>query len=119
MAHATAPTMSLAFGIEIELLVSPKRVIMPRLERGGWDLGVKPRGGNSPGEMSNRALIRESLARDITNTGVICGLSTNGYTEWTVVDDRSMDEVGQYCKYLDPPACALSLPNELRLTTPI
>lgn len=96
----TAP--KLAFGIEIELLFRPGED-MVQMMGSQWTKGIQ---GSSESRQAarNREILHAFLANAFTNAGVPTGVITAGYSMWSVVDERSLDEPPGYCKSVYSPS---------------
>ncbi|RYP24890.1 hypothetical protein DL766_007197 [Monosporascus sp. MC13-8B] len=97
MASSSSATQSiLAFGLEMEFLIRPNARMTSTLIKQGWDAGVKPNNKDEQRKTTNRAIMHRAIAGSLRAAGVPAGLNTQNFKEWTVVDERSLDEVGDY-----------------------
>lgn len=102
MATPSSTRQGLVFGAEIELLIRPKSNLMPLMLANGWDkkvtVATKPN-DKDPKKLKNRTALRTALAFVMTQAGVEAGLETKTYEDWTVTDERSLDELDGFCKF--------------------
>ena len=97
---ATAPPLH--FGLEMEMLVSPKTSAMrDALTAHGWDHQVRPSSTDEAAKEQNRLALRKAIAQAISGVGIETALRAIGYSIWVVVDEPSLDEIGDYCKSLE------------------
>lgn len=89
---------SLAFGMEIELLVKPKSYLAPLLTAYGWNPAITFATQSKEHKMANRDALRAALADAITRAGIRAGTMPLDYKDWTVADERSLDEFVGFCK---------------------
>lgn len=98
MASSSVSRPSLAFGMEIELLVKPKGPLMPFMTAYGWDQAVTfETNDDDPRKARNRASLRAAIAQVLTVRTVKTGVNIGEYKDWTVVDERSLDELPGFC----------------------
>lgn len=97
------PRIPLYFGVEIELLVRPREILLPYLGK-AWDSNVDSSIRNNEAvtnkQEKNRGVLREALAFWLSkmayiNTGTVIH---KDYKQWTVVDEPSLDEIKGFCK---------------------
>ncbi|KAI0013059.1 hypothetical protein F4779DRAFT_613930 [Xylariaceae sp. FL0662B] len=116
-----SPQCVLAFGLEMEFLIRPKASKVYLLKERGWNPGVKPNVRDEGRKAMNRTIMREKIAHDLRDNNVRAGLTTNNYDEWTIVDERSLDEMGDFLENwqheVDLVFDALNAEWEITLTT--
>ncbi|KAI6092854.1 putative amidoligase enzyme-domain-containing protein [Hypoxylon rubiginosum] len=86
-------SMTLAFGLEMEFFVRPHAETASKLAKSGWNAGINE---NKDKKTLNRNIIREAVARSIRDNGVPAGVARRDYGEWSVIDEPSLDEFGDY-----------------------
>lgn len=88
----------LAFGIEMELLVQPKAVMLPRLIENGWNSDVSFSTKEEAQKQNNRNALHKALAVILTQGEILATTDEAGWSDWTITDERSLDEVPGFCK---------------------
>ncbi|KID76067.1 hypothetical protein MBR_04002, partial [Metarhizium brunneum ARSEF 3297] len=88
---------TLAFGIEVELLFKPNGALI-REHMSGWTAGLDHSQKTNPARV-NRNVLRLAIARELTGAGVEAGVSTQGYDMRSVMDEPTLDERPDFCKY--------------------
>ncbi|POR38150.1 Uncharacterized protein TPAR_01664 [Tolypocladium paradoxum] len=88
---ASVPT--LAFGVEIELLVRPRSSFVPELLAAGWDRAVVSPLGEESRLARNRNVLRHAIASRLTNAKIPATTNADEYRGWTVADEGSLDEL--------------------------
>ncbi|KAH6628431.1 putative amidoligase [Chaetomium tenue] len=96
MSTSTAVRPIFTFGIEIEILVKPKKDtdVYPRLIASHFDPALQP--GHGVDEVKaerNRTAIRRVLAGAMTNFGIETSIAGNNYEIWDVKREGSLNEV--------------------------
>ncbi|KAI1082639.1 hypothetical protein F5B20DRAFT_578309 [Whalleya microplaca] len=95
-ASGSAPKHSLAFGLEMELLIRPKEDTKHDLAKLGWDQNVGPSHEDEGLKSKNRYFVHTLVAEDITRSGVGASTVTNNYSDWTVEDETALGETDDY-----------------------
>ncbi|KAI0539148.1 hypothetical protein GGR58DRAFT_257353 [Xylaria digitata] len=97
MAHSsTSNSHLLAFGPEMEFLIRPRQAIIPQLVNSGWNINIKPNSTNEKLKETNKSIMRAEIANSLREFGISAGLTTTNYGEWSVVDERSLDEANDF-----------------------
>ncbi|KAH9908333.1 hypothetical protein F4778DRAFT_344222 [Xylariomycetidae sp. FL2044] len=92
---SSSNTLSLGFGIEMEMLVKPNDNLKNPLKRYGWNPSITPSSVNVD-KHGNRKALRKALAETLTINGLPAGLIPGDYDQWTVADEPSLDEKGEF-----------------------
>ncbi|KAK5991707.1 hypothetical protein PT974_07740 [Cladobotryum mycophilum] len=98
MASILSRTCSIVFGVELELLVRPGALLMPNLVSAGWDTTAQAHtpGQNSKTASKNREVLRHVLTGTLTDHNIPTNTATNNAQKWSVVDDASILEFGEF-----------------------
>ena len=73
--------------------------MMPFLDAAGWDQTVTLANKHESLQTRNRVALRAAIARILTIGGVLASSTATDYKDWTVADERSLDEVTGFCKF--------------------
>ncbi|KAI0197542.1 hypothetical protein F4808DRAFT_473724 [Astrocystis sublimbata] len=102
---ASSPLPYLVFGLEMESLIRPRsRNVFTNLAQRNWDDEMMPCSNSTKDTRDhrrNRSIMREQIAYDLqrNNVRAISGeaaLDTEDFRQWTIADESSLNEVGDF-----------------------